>query len=91
MKTNLLSTAAVGALARQERPKTYEVFDTPECQPMLPPKAAIGESRQFTPQQALLFMVHSDLNRWGLSVPFAGKVATKTEAPISWKLMTAKP
>jgi hypothetical protein len=64
-------------LARQRRTKLYEIFDTPECQPFLPEKAPIGEMRQFTPNQALLLMIHSDLNRWGLSVPFAGRVTCR--------------
>jgi hypothetical protein len=77
MKNTSLNTATVADLARQSRVKLYEIFDAPECQPFLPPKAGIGETRRFNPNQALLLMIHSDLNRWGLSVPFAGKVAAR--------------
>lgn len=75
--TALLETATVGDLARINRAKVYETFDTPICKPFLPDKAPIGESRQFTPQQALLFMVHCDLHRWGASIPFAGRLTSR--------------
>ena len=72
-----LTTLAVADLCRRDKTRLYEVFNTPECQPWLPGKKGIGEGRSFTAEQALLTMIHADLTRWGLSVPFAGRIVTR--------------
>jgi hypothetical protein len=72
-----LNTLAVADLCRRDKTRLYEVFNTPECQPWLPPKKGIGEGRAFNPRQTLLTMMHSDFTRWGLSVPFAGRLVTR--------------
>lgn len=77
MQTDLLTTAAVAELCRCDKTQLYEVFDTPQCQAWLPPKASIGEPRRFNRRQALLIMLQRDLSRWGLTIPFAGRVVTR--------------
>ena len=77
MQPELLTTTAVAALCRRDKTQIYEVFDTPPCQCWLPEKAPIGEPRRFNERQALLMMLLSDLSRWGLSIPFAGRVVTR--------------
>lgn len=77
MQNILLTTTAVAGLARQDKTKVYSWFSAPECQPWLPPKTGIGESRYFTPLQAICAMIHSDLTRWGLSVPFAARLTSR--------------
>ena len=73
----MLSTLDLAELCRRDKTRLYEVFNEPKCKAWLPPKRGIGEGREFNPRQAMLTMIHSDLNRWGLSVPFAGSVVTR--------------
>ena len=77
MQTDLLTTAAVATLCRRDKTQLYEVFDTPQCQGWLPDKAPIGEPRLFNERQALLMMLLTDLSRWGVHIPFAGRVVTR--------------
>ena len=76
MQTSL-TTLAVADLCRRDKTRLYEVFNTPECQSWLPAKMGIGEGRAFNSRQVMLTMIHADLVRWGLSVPFAGRVVTR--------------
>ena len=76
MRDVRLTTSFVAPLARRDKTTIYQWFNTPECQPWLPSKTGIGESRTFTQEQALLLMIHSDLNRWGIPVPFAGRLVS---------------
>ena len=77
MRDIRMTTSFVAPLARRDKTTIYQWFSTPECQPWLPPKTGIGESRTFTPERAVLLMIHSDLNRWGIPVPFAGKLVAR--------------
>ena len=76
MREVKLTTSFVAPLVRRDKTTIYQWFNTPECQPWLPAKTGIGESRTFTPEQAVLLMILSDLNRWGVPVPFAGKIVS---------------
>lgn len=74
MRDLLLTTTVVAELARQQKVTVYQWFGTRECKPWLPPSAGIGESRLFTLEKAVWLMVLSDFNRWGIPVPFAGRL-----------------
>lgn len=77
MRDVRMTTSFVAPLARRDKTTIYQWFNTPECQPWLPPKTAIGESRTFSQEQAVLLMIHSDLNRWGIPVPMAGRLVAQ--------------
>lgn len=74
MRDVKMTTSFVAPLARRDKTTIYQWFNTPECQSWLPPRTGIGESRTFTVEQAILLMIHSDLNRWGMPVPMAGRL-----------------
>lgn len=74
MRDVKMTTSFVAPLARRDKTTIYQWFNTPECQSWLPPKTGIGESRTFNLGQTVLLMIHSDLNRWGIPVPMAGKL-----------------
>jgi len=78
-----MTTTFVSELARRDKTRIYEVLNTPECQPFLPARAGIGESRRFNPDQAMLVMLHSDLVRWGLSTPFAGRLVSQIAETVA--------
>jgi hypothetical protein len=83
MRDVRMTTSFVAPLARRDKTTIYQWFNTPECQAWLPPKTGIGESRTFTPEQAVLLMIHSDLNRWGIPVPFAGKLVASISETLA--------
>jgi hypothetical protein len=94
MRDVLMTTSFVAAQAKRDKTRIYEVFNTPECQPFLPPRTGIGESRRFNRDQAILLMLHSDFARWGLSVPFAGKLVSRVgealaDHPVAGELTIA--
>lgn len=76
MRDVVMTTSFVAPLARRDKTIIYQWFNTPECQAWLPPRTGIGESRSFTREQTVLLMLHSDLNRWGIPVPMAGRLVT---------------
>ena len=47
------------------------------CASWVPPMEGQGKARRYTPRQFLLLLIHSDLMRWGLSLPFAGRLVTR--------------
>lgn len=77
MRDVKMTTSFVAPLARRDKTTIYQWFNTPECQAWLPPKTGVGESRTFTQEEAVLLMVHSDLNRWGIPVPMAGRLVAQ--------------
>jgi hypothetical protein len=83
MRDVRMTTSFVAPLARRDKTTIYQWFNTPECQSWLPPKTGIGESRTFSPEQAVLLMIHSDLNRWGIPVPFAGKLVARIDETLA--------
>lgn len=70
-------TSKDAAEATRCGPNVYTVHDDAQCRAWLPEMEGRGKPRRYNPNQLLLLMLHSDLTRWGLSVPFAGKIVNR--------------
>lgn len=55
----------------------YTIQDDEQCKAWLPSMEGRGRPRRYNRNQLMLLMLHSDLTRWQLSLPAAGKLVNR--------------
>lgn len=78
-------TSKDAAEASRCGPNIYTVHDDVQCKAWLPEMEGRGKPRHYSPNHLLLLMLHTDLTRWHLSVPAAGKLVNRIAESLFFK------
>lgn len=77
MPANTLPTSSVADLMYTPLVTVYQMLTKPDIQPVLPPPASNGGTRNFTERQAMLMMLAGDMVRSGMKFPLAARWACR--------------
>ena len=75
MSAETLPTSRVADLMSTPLVTLYQMLTKPEIQPVLPPPATNGGTRNFNERQTLLMMLAADMVRSGMKFPLAASWA----------------
>ncbi|MFN3676561.1 MAG: hypothetical protein ACK4TC_11310 [Sphingomonas pseudosanguinis] len=77
MPANTLPTSSVADLMYTPLVTVYQMLTKPDIQPVLPPPASNGGTRNFTERQTMLMMLAGDMVRSGMKFPLAARWACR--------------
>lgn len=84
MPANTLATSAVADLMYTPLVTVYQMLTKPDIQPVLPPAASNGGTRNFNERQALLMMLAADMVRSGMKFPLAARWACRIAEQLAF-------
>ncbi|WP_375271239.1 hypothetical protein [Sphingomonas sp.] len=77
MSADTLPTSSVADLMHTPLVTVYQMLTKPDIQPVLPPPASNGGTRNFTERQTMLMMLAGDMVRSGMKFPLAARWACR--------------